>query len=204
MAASCRLDVPREARSASTKFKAAVHPSQWPSPQHDTSVVARSTLWELAGRQRRSLAVWSQPLLEHPYRVIRRMRYGTGSSWERHNDRGSPSSSISSSRSIGCPGAAADCNPYDPTSYARAEPNRASACASRACSAMCALASHLAFVIRNDLDRGLQRSPVAEPGRPSRPCVPRKPRNGREVAGLLPCHLTKAAHGRPPQRESES
>jgi hypothetical protein len=36
--------------------------------------------------------VSSQTLMGHSYRVIRRMRYGTGSSWERHNDRGGPSS----------------------------------------------------------------------------------------------------------------
>src|SRR6516164_4985619 len=34
----------------------------------------------------RLLDVWSRPLLEHPYRVIRRMGYGSGS-WERHNRR---------------------------------------------------------------------------------------------------------------------
>jgi hypothetical protein len=33
------------------------------------------------------LDVWSQPLMGHPYRVIRRMRYGPDSAWERHNDR---------------------------------------------------------------------------------------------------------------------
>jgi hypothetical protein len=38
------------------------------------------------------LGVWSRHLMEHSYRVIRRMRYGPGSSWERHNDRGGPSS----------------------------------------------------------------------------------------------------------------
>ena len=38
------------------------------------------------------LGVWSQPLMGHPYRVIRRMRYGPDSAWERHNDRGGPSS----------------------------------------------------------------------------------------------------------------
>jgi transposase len=32
------------------------------------------------------LGVWSRHLLEHPYRVIRRMRYGPGSTWERHDD----------------------------------------------------------------------------------------------------------------------
>ena len=31
------------------------------------------------------LDVWSQPLMGHPYRVIRRMRYGPDSAWERHN-----------------------------------------------------------------------------------------------------------------------
>ena len=36
----------------------------------------------------RRLAVWSQPLMEHPCRGIRRMRYGTGFTRERHNDRG--------------------------------------------------------------------------------------------------------------------
>jgi hypothetical protein len=38
------------------------------------------------------LPVWSRPLMGHPYRVIRRMRYGPSSSWERHDDRGGPSS----------------------------------------------------------------------------------------------------------------
>src|SRR6516164_9557146 len=32
------------------------------------------------------LGVWSRHLMGHPYRVIRRMRYGPGSSWERHDD----------------------------------------------------------------------------------------------------------------------
>ena len=32
------------------------------------------------------VGVWSQPLMGHPYRVIRRMRYGPDSAWERHND----------------------------------------------------------------------------------------------------------------------
>jgi hypothetical protein len=36
--------------------------------------------------------VWSRPLMGHSYRVIRRMRYGPGSSWERLNDRGGASS----------------------------------------------------------------------------------------------------------------
>jgi hypothetical protein len=31
-------------------------------------------------------------LMVHPYHLIRRMRYGTGSSRLRHNDRGNPSS----------------------------------------------------------------------------------------------------------------
>jgi nucleotidyltransferase/DNA polymerase involved in DNA repair len=38
------------------------------------------------------VGVWSRHLLGHSYRVIRRMRYGPGSSWERHDDRGGPSS----------------------------------------------------------------------------------------------------------------
>ena len=38
------------------------------------------------------LGVWSRPLMEHSYRVIRRMRYGPCSTWERHDDRGGPSS----------------------------------------------------------------------------------------------------------------
>ena len=38
------------------------------------------------------LDVSSRILLVHSYRVIRRMRYGPGSTWERHNDRGGPSS----------------------------------------------------------------------------------------------------------------
>jgi glutathione S-transferase len=39
-----------------------------------------------------SLNVSSRALMGHPCRVIRRMRYGTGSSRERHDDRGGPSS----------------------------------------------------------------------------------------------------------------
>ena len=34
-----------------------------------------------------ALDVWSRPLMGHSYRVIRRMRYGTDSTRERHNDR---------------------------------------------------------------------------------------------------------------------
>ena len=44
------------------------------------------------GRPRQALGVWSQLLMEHPYRVIRRMRYGPSSTWKRHDDRGGPSS----------------------------------------------------------------------------------------------------------------
>ena len=33
------------------------------------------------------LGVWSRHLLEHPYRVIRRLRYGPSSTWKRHDDR---------------------------------------------------------------------------------------------------------------------
>ena len=36
--------------------------------------------------------VWSRALMEHSYRGVRRMRYGPDSSWERHDDRGGPSS----------------------------------------------------------------------------------------------------------------
>jgi acetylornithine deacetylase/succinyl-diaminopimelate desuccinylase-like protein len=49
---------------------------------------ARGVTLPLAG----GLDVKSQALMEHPCRVIRRMRYGPGCSWERHDDRGSPSS----------------------------------------------------------------------------------------------------------------
>jgi hypothetical protein len=38
------------------------------------------------------LGVSSRALLGHPCRMIRRMRYGTSSSRERHDDRGGPSS----------------------------------------------------------------------------------------------------------------
>ena len=38
------------------------------------------------------LDVSSRALMGHPCRMIRRMRYGTGSSRERHDDRGGPSS----------------------------------------------------------------------------------------------------------------
>jgi hypothetical protein len=40
-----------------------------------------------AARASFTIIVWSQPLMGHPFRVIRRMRYGTGSTWERHDDR---------------------------------------------------------------------------------------------------------------------
>src|SRR5277367_2322474 len=39
-----------------------------------------------------ALGVWSRALMVHSCRVIRRMRYGTGSTRERHDDRGGPSS----------------------------------------------------------------------------------------------------------------
>src|SRR6202453_2075546 len=39
-----------------------------------------------------ALGVSSRRLLAHSYRVIRRLRYGTDSTWERHNDGGGPSS----------------------------------------------------------------------------------------------------------------
>ena len=38
-------------------------------------------------RKRSSLDVWSRPLMGHSYRGIRRMRYGTDSTRERHDDR---------------------------------------------------------------------------------------------------------------------
>jgi hypothetical protein len=41
--------------------------------------------------RRTALDVSSQPLMEHSCRVIRRMRYGTGSSRGRHDDSGGPS-----------------------------------------------------------------------------------------------------------------
>jgi DNA invertase Pin-like site-specific DNA recombinase len=47
---------------------------------------------EAKGVSLRILGVWSRPLMGHPYRVIRRMRYGPSSAWERHDDRGDPSS----------------------------------------------------------------------------------------------------------------
>ena len=43
-------------------------------------------------REHKRLDVSSQTLMAHSYRVIRRMRYGTDSTRERHNDRGGPSS----------------------------------------------------------------------------------------------------------------
>jgi hypothetical protein len=46
------------------------------------------------------LDVWSRRLLVHSYRVIRRMRYGPGSTWERHDDRGGPSSDTESLRAL--------------------------------------------------------------------------------------------------------
>jgi transposase len=61
-----------------------------------TTVYNRFRRWTMRGIWRRlfeALApVWSQLLMEHPYRVIRRMRYGPSSTWERHDDRGGPSS----------------------------------------------------------------------------------------------------------------
>src|ERR1700704_1503669 len=45
-----------------------------------------------------ALAVSTRTLMGHSYRGIRRMRYGTGSSWERHNDRGGSSSDATQSR----------------------------------------------------------------------------------------------------------
>jgi transposase-like protein len=47
---------------------------------------ARSGLGSLARVRKGGYAlriVWSHPLMEHSYRVIRRMRYGTGFTWER-------------------------------------------------------------------------------------------------------------------------
>ena len=56
-----------------------------------TTVYNRFRRWTMRGIWRRlfeALApVWSQLLMEHPYRVIRRMRYGPSSTWERHDDR---------------------------------------------------------------------------------------------------------------------
>jgi transposase len=61
-----------------------------------TTVYNRFRRWTMRGIWRRlfeALApVWSQLLMEHPYRVIRRMRYGPSSTWKRHDDRGGPSS----------------------------------------------------------------------------------------------------------------
>ena len=50
--------------------------------------VAINAVWRAFQR----LDVWSRPLMGHPYRVIRRMRYGPSSAWERHDDCGDPSS----------------------------------------------------------------------------------------------------------------
>jgi hypothetical protein len=47
---------------------------------------------EARKRRKGRVGVSSRILMDHSCRVIRRMRYGTGSSWERHNDRGGPSS----------------------------------------------------------------------------------------------------------------
>ena len=44
------------------------------------------------GAEGADLDVWSRALMVHSCRVIRRMRYGTGSTRERHDDRGGPSS----------------------------------------------------------------------------------------------------------------
>jgi probable HAF family extracellular repeat protein len=52
-----------------------------------TGLICRGFLWRdgtLTGLP--TLGVWSRHLMGHPYRVIRRMRYGPGSSWERHDD----------------------------------------------------------------------------------------------------------------------
>jgi hypothetical protein len=40
----------------------------------------------------RALDVWSQALMVHSYRTIRRMRYGTSFTRLRHHDGGNPSS----------------------------------------------------------------------------------------------------------------
>ena len=65
-----------------------------------TAVLVRQALGAVAEFKRRPLSpnwrrraggsgrldVWSWPLMGHPYRVIRRMRYGPGSARERHDD----------------------------------------------------------------------------------------------------------------------
>ena len=49
-------------------------------------------------RRFRETGVSSRALMGHPCRMIRRMRYGTSSSRERHDDRGGPSSDTAWSR----------------------------------------------------------------------------------------------------------
>jgi WGR domain len=57
----------------------------------EPTLFAKHTLIRRWGRIG-SLGVSSRTLMAHSYREIRRMRYGPGSSRERHNDGGGPSS----------------------------------------------------------------------------------------------------------------
>src|SRR3984957_18310647 len=84
-AATLRAPLPDATRKASVAY---VAPPLGFADQGDIDPVDTARPAILHSR----LVVWSQPLMGHPYRVIRRMRYGPDSAWERHNDRGGPSS----------------------------------------------------------------------------------------------------------------
>ena len=69
------------------------HSDEWDNAPMPYSIFFTQTGNAVHGTyEQRSLGVWSRPLMGHSYRVIRRMRYGTDSTRERHNDRGGPSS----------------------------------------------------------------------------------------------------------------
>jgi hypothetical protein len=62
------------------------------APQHPEWRETEPFASLLKGDVKSALGVSSRTLLAHSYRVIRRMRYGTDSTRERHNDSGGPSS----------------------------------------------------------------------------------------------------------------
>ena len=75
-------------------FGPAVTDDQWSRIRqivHDEALRARA-VESFPPVYRPLLGVWSRPLMGHPYRVIRRMRCGPSSAWERHDDCGDPSS----------------------------------------------------------------------------------------------------------------
>jgi hypothetical protein len=89
---ACRLPVAERARIAGQRtpvtLRRSIPPNCQPlgaGQQPPRSLLSRSAF-------RCNLGVWSRSLMEHSCRAIRGMRYGPGSSWERHNDSGGPSS----------------------------------------------------------------------------------------------------------------